>query len=72
MKQVMASSSSVDKSEIVGWTFGLKLEVTVSSEHLRKPEKKPIRTLRRVCGHWSGSLSGGRRNGLNNGIEEGF
>lgn len=39
MKYEMVSSSSTDRSEIVGCNFELKLEVMVSSEHLRKPKK---------------------------------
>ena len=44
----MVSLSSTDRSVIVGWIFGLKLDVMVSSEHLRKPKKASMNIASRV------------------------
>lgn len=44
----MVSSSSTDKSVIVGRTFGLKLDVMMSSEHLRKPKKANMNIMSSV------------------------
>ena len=51
----MVSLSSTDRSVVVGWIFGLKLEVIVSSEHLRKPKKAKMNiasSVRAVLVEW--------------------
>jgi len=51
----MDSLSSTERSEIVGWTSGLKLEVMVSSEHLRKLKKSNMNiafSVRAVLVEW--------------------
>ena len=42
----------MDKSDIVGWSLGLNLEVNAISEHLRKPKKANKNMASRVRAVW--------------------